>query len=231
MTIAILSGGAANGLVSALEDRIRAAAGMGTAGDYGAVGGMRDRILGGEPVDLIILTRAIVEALAESGHADPATITDLGEVRTGIALREGDPAAEVGTPEALAAALSGADALYTPDTEKATAGIHFHKVLGELGIRDAVADRLRTFPNGQTAMAAMAAGSDRRPVGCTQKTEIVNTPGVTYAGDLPGALGLGTVYTAVVSAGAAHPEAARAAIAVLADPAHAAVRLEKGFSG
>ena len=42
--------------------------------------------------------------------------------------------------------------MYLPDPERSTAGVHFVKVLRDLGIHDAVAARLRAFPNGAMAM-------------------------------------------------------------------------------
>lgn len=226
----ILSGGAANGLVTALTAPFAAATGLGITGDFGAVGGMRDRVLAGEPVDLIVLTRAIVTVLADSGHVVPDTIADLGQVVTGVAVRDGAAVPDVSTAEGLRDVLLAADAIYFPDPVKATAGIHFAKVLDTLGIADTVKDRLKTFPNGQTAMAAMAASTDGTPVGCTQITEILNTAGVTYAGDLPHGHGLVTTYTAGVSTSAQHGDAARTLISILTAPENAETRTRAGFA-
>lgn len=226
----ILSGGAANGLVTALTATFTQATGLGITGDFGAVGGMRDRVLAEEAVDLIILTRAIVDQLANSEHVTGATVTDLGQVVTGIAVRDGAPLPDVSTEEALRSVLLDADGIYFPDPVKATAGIHFAKVMSALGIADQVTDRLHTFPNGQTAMAAMAASGDNNPIGCTQITEILNTAGVTYAGDLPTGHGLVTTYTAGVSSSAAEPDAAAKLISILTAPEHAEIRARAGFA-
>ena len=56
MKLAILSGGAAQGLVAALARQFEAETGCGIAGTFGAVGAMRDKLLAGEPADLLILT-------------------------------------------------------------------------------------------------------------------------------------------------------------------------------
>lgn len=226
----ILSGGAANGLVTALTASFAQATGLAVTGDFGAVGGMRDRVVQGEAVDLIILTRAIVDQLAASGHITGSTVADLGQVVTGIAVRDGAPLPEVSTEEALRSVLLNADGIYFPDPIKATAGIHFAKVMTALGIADQVTDRLHTFPNGQTAMAAMTACGDSNPIGCTQITEILNTSGVSYAGDLPAGHALVTTYTAGVSTSAAEPDAAATLISILTAPEHANVRARAGFS-
>jgi molybdate transport system substrate-binding protein len=73
-------------------------------------------------------------------------------------------------------ALLAADAIFVPDTKASTAGIHVAKVLQQLGIADEVAARLKIFPNGATAMRHLAASDARRPIGCTQSTEIISTP-------------------------------------------------------
>lgn len=227
----ILSGGAANGLVNAVREAFHQVSGLKVTGDFGAVGGMRDRVLAGEAVDLIILTRAILDQLSASGNVRPETVADLGQVVTGVAGRDGTRLPDVSNADALREAFLAADAIYVPDMVKSTAGIHVGRVLDTLGIADKVRDRLRTFPNGQTAMAHMAAGTDQTPIGCTQITEILNTAGVGYAGDLPAELGLVTTYTAGISSAAAQPEAAAQLIAILTAPENAEIRARAGFSG
>ena len=230
MDIKILSGGAANGLVTRLTPTFNERTGTGIIGDFGAVGGMRDRILKGEAVDLMILTRAVIDRLVEEGHAEAGSVADIGKVVTGVAVREGEPVADVSTAQSLGAALATADAIYLPDPDKATAGIHFAKVITDLGLMDTVASRLRRYPNGQTAMAAMAESTDRRPIGCTQVTEILNTPGVDYCGALPDPHGLVTTYTAALSTGATNGEIAGRFIQILRDPTNSEAREACGFS-
>lgn len=229
MNLEILSGGAANGMVNAVRAQFLEETGMEIAGDFGAVGGMRERFRGGEAADVLILTRAIIDQFADEGLVDAGSVADLGRVVTGVARRAGSPATDVSTPDALRNALLDADAIYFPDPEKATAGIHFARVMERLGVLEPARDRLRRFPNGQTAMAAMAAGSDANPIGCTQITEILNSPGVDYVGDLPADLGLSTTYTAAVAAHAMHPEAAARLVAMLTSPDLAERRRRIGF--
>lgn len=229
VNLKILSGGAAFGLVQALRPEFESRTGLAIEGDYGAVGGMKDRILAGEAVDLIILTRTIVDDLATRGLAVADSITDVGKVETGIAVRSGDAAPLVGDGGALRAALLGADGIYFPDPKLATAGIHFARVLDGLGIETEVKARLRPHPNGATAMAAMAASPDSRPIGCTQVTEIVNTPGVDLVAALPAGYELATIYTAAVGASAAHPEAAGVLARMLSDPDARDLRRRVGF--
>jgi molybdate transport system substrate-binding protein len=227
-TLNILSGGAANGLVQRLQAAFEQQHGCKLAGTYGAVGLMKDKLLGGAPCDLLILSQALIDGLGAEGRADATTARPLGQVKTGLAIKKGRAAATVRTPEDLKALLQSAEAIYFPDPTKATAGIHFMKVLQALGLADDPR-KLRMFPNGQTAMAEMAKGPEADAVGCTQVTEILNTPGVQLAGLLPPPHELATTYTAAVSATAKEPELARALIAALTAPEAAQVRKECGF--
>lgn len=228
MQLRMLSGGAANGLVNKLRDVFGDQTGRDIDGDFGAVGGMRDRIAGGEQIDIAILTRAAIDTLVAAGKLDPDTVTDLGQVDTGVAVKTGSSHPKIGDAAALERVFGSADALFCPDTVQATAGIHFAAVLDRLGVRDAAA--LKEFPNGQTAMAAMAASDLAAPIGCTQVTEILNTDGVDYVGALPAPFDLSTVYTAAVASGAEAPDDARALIALLADPKNADLRRSVGFT-
>jgi molybdate transport system substrate-binding protein len=200
-------------------------------GIFGAVGAMKARLLSGEKADAVILTRAAIDELAMSGHIDPASIADLGTVRTAVAVRAGDPLPAIGTADELRHALQAADAIYFPDPKLATAGIHFAKVLGQLGVADELAARLRTFPNGATAMRELAASKDVRPIGCTQVTEIRATPGITLVGNLPKQFELATVYTIAIVKNVIDPEAAHRLAVLLTAPGARDIREQAGFDG
>ncbi len=229
MQLMILSGGAANGIVKAVEAEFCRATGATLGGSFGAVGAMQDKLLAGTPADLLILTKGMIAELEKAGHVLPGTARDIGAVPTSVAARKGDPLPLCGTPALLKDALLAADELFVPDTRQSTAGVHLAGVLESLGIFDAMAPRLREFPNGATAMKALGEASSRRPIGATQRTEILASPGVTLVRDLPEGCGLATVYTAAVAAKAASPDLATRLIASLTAPETAVARTRAGF--
>jgi molybdate transport system substrate-binding protein len=207
-TLRILSGGAAHGLVEQVRADFERDTGCRLDGTFSAVGAMRDKLLAGEPADVMILSRTLIDGLAASGHVVRTSIADVARVATSVAVRADDAVPDVGTADALRDALAAADAIHFPDPAQATAGIHFANVLKTLGLADVTADRLRLAPNGATAMKALAASTARRPIGCTQETEIRGTPGVVLVAPLPPGCDLTTVYTAaVVTVSAARAEA------------------------
>ncbi len=192
----LLCAGAAQGLVKGLQDRFQAQTGADIQARFGAVGAMKEALLAGEPCDVLVLSQALIDGLVAEGRLDGGSRALLGRVRTGVAVRTGTPWPAVATAEGLKTALLASTGVYFPDPERATAGIHFAKVLRELGVYEALQGRFKTYPNGATAMREMAACAEANPIGCTQVTEIRYTPGVELVGLLPRQFELATPYMA-----------------------------------
>jgi molybdate transport system substrate-binding protein len=228
-SLRILSGGAAQGLVHSLRASFESATGHRIDGTFGAVGAMRDKLLAGEPADLLILTSKLIAGLERDGHVVPGSAKIIGAVETAIAVRRGDMAPSIGNADSLRAALLDADAIHFPDPTQATAGIHFAKVMRDLGIADRVAGRLRPAPNGATAMRELARSRDARPIGCTQVTEIFATPGLDLVGPLPPSCALLTMYAVAITRRAQAPDAAARLVAMLTAESGRESRGELGF--
>jgi molybdate transport system substrate-binding protein len=229
MELHILSGGAAQGVVSGLEQDFLRQTGARLQATFGAVGMMKEKLLGGAPCDVLILTQALIDELERTGRVEPGSAAALGRVKTGVAVKAGEAQPDVASADGLRAALLAARAIYFPDPQKATAGIHFINVVKKLGILAEVEAALRPFPNGATAMAQMAQADEPGLLGCTQVTEILYTPGVTLVAPLPAEFELATIYTAALSTRADQPELARQLIAALAGDASRALRERGGF--
>jgi len=229
MQLHLLSGGAAAAVVRAVQPAFEADTGCHIQGTYSAVGDMRDQLLAGQSCDLIILTRAMIDALVASGHVVAGSARSLGRVRTGIAVKTGTPFPAIATRQDLLALLGKARGIYFPDAAKATAGIHFMKVLQALGLDQTQQSALRQYPNGATAMREMAANPEPDLVGCTQATEINYTPGVDYVGDLPQEFELATDYTLGVCTQSARPQLAQLLADWLTGEPAQAVRRQGGF--
>lgn len=225
----ILSGGAAQGLVQQLRGNFYNETGRAIEGHFGAVGLMRDKLLAGEPCDVLILTEPLIDELTVAGRVQPGSARALGRVRIGLAVKAGEALPPVDTPDALKAALLAAQGIYCPDPHKATAGIHFMSVLKRLGLAQALEHLLRPCPNGAAAMRELAAASGSGLIGCAQVTEIRYTPGVQLVGALPKEFELATVYAAAIASRAEQPQAARLLIDMLAAPDTAPLRRAGGF--
>lgn len=225
----LLSGGAAQGLVRQLAPAFEQAHGVRIQGSFGAVGAMKQKLLEGSPCDVLILTQALIDGLTQSGQVQAASARNLGTVMTSVAVKSGQKHPSVHDGESLRQALCSASGIYFPDPKLATAGIHFMKVLTDLGIAQSVSDRLRVYPNGATAMKAMAESKDPHVMGCTQITEILITEGIDCVADLPPGYGLATVYTAAVCSASPSAAVATRFIDALTGETAQAWRRQAGF--
>jgi molybdate transport system substrate-binding protein len=225
----ILSGGAAQGLVKSLAPVFKANTGLDIDGEFGAVGAMADNLRAGRPSDILILTHALIGTLAKDGLVSQASIRNVGLVETALAVRSSDPVVSAPDQASLRKALLAADVIYLPDTKASTAGIHVAKVIALLGIGGDVESRLKIYPNGATAMRHLAESPAERPIGCTQSTEILSTPGVMLSGALPPGSELVTMYTAAVTVGAVRPREAQTLIDLMTDAPYRELRRRAGF--
>ena len=225
----VLSAGAAQSLIESLQREFAASEGIDVRASFHPVGATIEKLLAGEPCDVVVLTAALLDELAQGGDVRPESIAPLGRVHTAIAVRDEDAAPDVSTVAALRRVFLAADAIYLPDVERSTAGAHCAAMLRRMGIRDETASKLKQGPNGVSAMRELAQSRAARPVGCTQVTEIASTPGVTLVGPLPGEFELATVYSVAVAARAQQPESATRFAALLAAPAARELRRRCGF--
>ncbi|HEY1413360.1 MAG TPA: substrate-binding domain-containing protein, partial [Rhodopila sp.] len=143
MTVRVLSAGAAKGLVSELQAAFTAATGAAIDGVFSAVGAIRTKFIAGEPCDALILTAKQLAELSTQDLLLAGSVAPIGTVRTAVAVPAGHPVPDITTSAAFAAAMRAASAIYVPDPDKSTAGIHVLSVLRALGLEETVSGKLR----------------------------------------------------------------------------------------
>ncbi len=225
----VLSAGACKGLFAALAQSEFGRHSLSFTGSFGAVGAMQEKLLSGEACDLLVLTLPMLERLADTGKVRADTITVIGVVATGIAVRTGSQWPNVSSAHLLGANLLAARGIHFPDPARATAGVHFARVLSELGIAAQLADRCHHYPNGAAAMSALAAQVSPLQIGCTQISEILYTPGIDLVADLPAPFTLATPYAAALTRAGDNQAAAAQMLALLTGATTAPLRAASGF--
>lgn len=228
-TIRILSGGAAQAVVEKLSIGFERETGHKVNGEFSAVGAMRDKLVAGDPADMVILTAPLIDELSAQGHVVAGSRADLGRIGTGVAVRAGAPLPDVSTPESLRGSLLAAAKIVCPDPAVATAGKVVMAMLERLGIGAEVKARMQFFPNGYAAMRWLTASGGDREIGITQMTEIRANNGVTLAGPLPEDLQSKATYAAGLAARGVQSDAARRFIGLLTAPESRALLIESGF--
>lgn len=225
--IRVLSAGAVRAIVTELAGAFGRETGHTVALTFGPVGVVRQKLVAGEPADVVIMTDAAIDQMAGQGLVATGTRTDIARTGMGVGVRAGAPRPDISSPEALKQTLLAAKSLvYVDPAQGATSGIHFAGVLQRLGIADAVKAKTRLVPGGYPA--ELVAKGEIELV-AHQISEIVPVNGVTLVGPLPKALQKITVYSAGLAARSAAPEAGRAFVAFVAGPAFKAKFAEAGL--
>ncbi|MFM9941209.1 MAG: molybdate ABC transporter substrate-binding protein [Hyphomicrobiaceae bacterium] len=180
---------------------------------YDTVGALRDMVLAGDSPDLLLLSEAALKQLAEQGRLQRKQYTPIGKTQVGLCAPLSSPAVDISTPDKLKAVLLAAPSIAHADPARgATAGTHFRKVLGELGILDQVAPRITVVPFGGAIPGQVAKGEFA--LGVSQATEIVPVQEVRYLGPLPPPHALATVYGLATVKGLRMPDSAAAELAM-----------------
>jgi molybdate transport system substrate-binding protein len=214
--VKVLSAGAVRSIITDLAEAFRSETGHTVALTFGTVGVVRQKLAAGEPADVVIMTDAAIEALAQEGAVRPGTRTDIGRTAMGVGVRDGAPRPDISSSEALKQTLLAAKSLvYVDPAQGATSGIHFASVLQRLGIAEAVKQKTRLVPGGYPA--ELVARGDVELV-AHQISEIIPVKGVTLVGPLPRDLQKFTVYSAGLVTQSGAPETGRAFVAFVTRP-------------
>jgi len=213
----VWSAGAVRAVVTDLAASFRAETGRAVELSFGTVGVTRQRLAGGEPVDVVIMTDVAIDEAAARGAVVAGSRVDIARTGMGVGVREGAPLPDIGTPEAFKQTLLAAKSLvYVDPAQGATSGIYFAGLLERMGIADAVRSKTQLVAGGYPA-EKVATGEAELVV--HQISEIVPVKGVRLVGPLPPSLQKVTVYSTGLATRSRAPEAARAFMAFLARPA------------
>jgi molybdate transport system substrate-binding protein len=198
------------GMRGVLLDLAQTAAeqGLGFEASFQSSNGLMSRIAEGETADVAILTRAALNELVANGKIQSAI--DLARSGVGLAVKAGAPKPDIGNADALRRALLAARSVAY--TRTGASGIHFARVIAQLGIADAVNARAKIADG----FAGEAVARGEADIAVQQVSELRQVPGLDIVGPLPDELQQTVTFTAGIFTDAARPEAARALLALLA---------------
>ncbi|HEX2828423.1 MAG TPA: substrate-binding domain-containing protein [Burkholderiales bacterium] len=184
---------------------------------------MLRRIAAGESGDVAILGAAAIEKLVGEGKIDGDSVRKVARCGVGVAVRKGAPKPDVSTVDALKKTL-----LETPSlifTSEGASGIHFSRVIADLGIAEAIKAKAHRQAGGLVA-EVLARGEVELAV--QQIPELLAVEGVELVGPLPADVQAISTSAVGIFANAASREAAQAFIDFLATAEAKRVFREKG---
>ena len=189
---------------------------------YGAPGVIKDRIVAGEPMDVLVFPAPGLDDLVKQGKLVADSKMILARSGMGVAVRAGAPKPDISTPDALKRTLLAAKSIvYTDPALRPPSGVHFAKVLERLGIAEEMKAKSKLH-NGVGFNAEFVARGEIE-LAIQQISEIVPVQGVELVGPLPADRQLTTVYATAIGADAKEQGAAKDFVKFLTSPAAAAV--------
>ncbi len=187
--------------------------GLTSAVEFGATNHTLARMRAGETADLVFATEGALTELANEGHIIAGTITVLATSGVGACVLAGKPKPDISTVEALKQTLLNATSI--AHSKAGQSGIHMAKVIEQLGIAEAIRDKLTINASGLVAERVVRGDVE---LGFQQISELMAVKGVDIIGPLPDAVQLKTIVAAGVGTGSAYPTQAQALIRELASP-------------
>ena len=175
---------------------------------------MRAALRAPPAADVVVVPQGVVDELAATGAA-VGPRAPIGRVGVGVAVRPGVVAPDIGSADALRAALVGAERVVF---NRASTGVYVEHMLQRLGVEDVVRPKSERLADGASVMRRLLAGTSAREFGFGAMTEIAlfADQGLKLVGPLPASLQNYTSYVALPWPGAKPDEPARAdAVAAL----------------
>ncbi len=227
--VAVVTSGGLAAAYDVLAPRFEARTGLRLVTAYGASGGgapdsIPARLERGERFDLLIMSQAGLNALAEQGLIRPDTRVDLASSSIGMAVLEGAPLPDISTPEAFVKTLLAAESI---GYSASVSGTYVStELFPRLGVAEQLAPKSRRIVSERVA-AVVARGEVE--IGFQQVSEILSIEGAAYAGPIPDEYQRVTTFSAGISTNAENPDGAQRLVDFLVSDEAAPTIAEKGL--
>jgi molybdate transport system substrate-binding protein len=221
MALRVLSTIAVKAIVEELAPGFERAHDCTVSRDYDTSVSMIRRIAEGESGDVVIVTSNVIDDLIAQGKV--AGRMDLTRSLVGLAVKSGAPRPDISTPEAFKAALLSAKAIACSST--GASGIYFAGLIERMGLAETLKGKL-LVKDGFVGEVVARGEAD---IAVQQISELMQADGVDILGPLPDAYKSVTIFSAGAFNAAKNGALAKAYIADLASPAHAALVRQRGM--
>jgi molybdate transport system substrate-binding protein len=175
----------------------------------------------GASIDLVIADEDVIRYLVERGEIADSSKIMLS--RVGIAVRAGAAKPDIGSADALKAALIAAKSVAY---SQGASGRHFVSAISRLKLANTLGPK-SIIVEGKPVGATVAAGEAE--IGVQQVAELLQVPGIDIVGPLPADLQRIIVYVAGAPANTRIPEAVKALVTFLTSEAAVTVLMQSGM--
>jgi molybdate transport system substrate-binding protein len=182
------------------------------------------RVQDGEAFDVVVLADDAIGKLAAGGHVAPASIRAIVRSGMAVAVRAGAGRPDIGSAEALRAALLAARHIGYSTGPSGTALL---QLIDRWGLAEALRERLVQARPGVPVARLIAAGEV--DLGFQQLSELMNQDAVDVLGPMPPGLEIVTTFSGAVCTRSAQPAEAQALLDFLCAPQTAPVKQRHGL--
>jgi molybdate transport system substrate-binding protein len=224
--IRVMSGGAPKEVLTVLIPEFAKRTGHRVHVTYIVISAMQQKLAAGETPDMVLMPAPALAAQAKAGVMRDQPRRNLGTVRIALVVRGGAPQPDISTLDKFQQAILAARSLVHADPAATPSGAHLAKVWEQLGIADAVKQKVTHRNALDGGVDAITTGEAE--VGLYPVSEVM-VEGVALVSLIPDEVQLNTVYAAGVLSANEAPEGAIALVNFLADPANARHWREAGF--
>ncbi|RYF82034.1 MAG: ABC transporter substrate-binding protein [Comamonadaceae bacterium] len=180
---------------------------------------------GEEAFDVVFLASDAIDKLLGTGRVAAGSKADLMLASTAVAVRAGSMPPDIGSEDALRAAVLAAP---TIGYSTGPSGVALQKLFERWGIADTVKARTVQAPPGVPVGSLVAQGDVA--LGFQQLSELIHVPGIDIVGPLPAPVQIDTVFSAGVVAGSPNADAVRRLLAFMAAPEAAEAKRRQGMA-
>lgn len=182
------------------------------------------RVQAGEPVDVVVLASNAIDDLVRSGRLLAASRMDLVKSGIAMAVRAGTPQPEIGSPEAVKAAILHASSI---SYSTGPSGVYLVALFERWGIYGQIESRIVQPPPGVPVGSLVAKGEVA--LGFQQLSELLNLPGIAVLGLLPAAIQSITTFSGAIAATSDKEQDARRLLHFMRDPQAATAVRRQGM--
>jgi molybdate transport system substrate-binding protein len=197
-TLKVFTSGATREGLAAGAAALEAGTGIGVSSETTHGHLIRDRVIAGDTdADIVLLPVDMVDDLARRGLVVDGVRASLGNIRIGAAVRQGCPAIDVSTMDALIQTIRAAKSIVITE---APSGQHMDALFREKSLTDEIAKRITRYDTGSMVNEHMAASATEGEIAFGVATEILffRDKGVHYAGPVPDEVQMKLSYEAAL---------------------------------
>jgi len=224
-TIRVFSGGATQGAFAVLTPNFIAQTGHKVDYIFEVTAALDARLAAGEKADVLVLPVPILDTYAKAGKLRADARAVFGNLGVSVVVKAAAPKPDISTKEKFRAAMLAARSIVHATPGKTPSGTHLGKVMQELGIADAIADKTMHKPALDGGVEVVADG--KAEIGIYPASEVAMVKGLDVVGPLPAGIDLTIVYGGAATAGSG--DAAAAFVKFMAAPEHRAAWRDAGF--